>query len=67
MNNKSSYVPHQVAQLIDSMLSKDDNVYLRGNYRARLDIIQEEINKAIRKYDYELQLSDASKQKTKRA
>ena len=65
MNNKSSYVPHQVAQLIDSMLSKDDNVYLRGNYRARLDIIQEEINKAIRKY--ELQLSDASKQKTKRA
>lgn len=67
MNNKSSYVPHQVAQLIDSMLSKDDNLYLRGNYRARLDIIQEEINKAIRKYDYELQLSDASKQKTKRA
>lgn len=65
--NKSSYVPHQVAQLIESMLSPNDSVYLRGNYRARLDIIQEEINKAIRKYDYELQLSDASKAKKKRA
>lgn len=67
MFNKNTYVPHQVAQLIESMLSKNDSVYIRGNYRARLDLIQEEINKAIRKYDNELLLADASKSKKKRA
>lgn len=47
-------VPFQVQHLIDSMLNTRDNVYLRGNFRTRLDYIREQINLAINKYDKEV-------------
>lgn len=56
-------VPFQIQNLIDSLLNKKDNVYIRGNYRARLDEINREISKAIRKYDDELYLSDSKGKK----
>jgi ATP-dependent phosphoenolpyruvate carboxykinase len=56
-------VPFQVEQLINSMLNPRDNLHLRGNYRARLDVIQHEINKAIKKYDHEVNMSEMTKGK----
>lgn len=52
-------IPFQVEQLIQAMLNPKDSVYLRGNYRARLDLIADEINKAIVKYDREIFMADA--------
>lgn len=46
--------PYQVQELIKSMLQGKENVYLRGNYRLRLDEIREVINSAIKKYDAEI-------------
>lgn len=60
-------VPYQVQQIIESMLNQKDNIYIRGNYRSRLDIIREEINKAIRKYDNEVYLSDTTAKGKRRA
>lgn len=57
-------VPFQVQHLIDSMLNTRDNVYLRGNYRARLDYIREQINTSIKKYDNEVLMASASKKKS---
>lgn len=64
---ETSSVPFQLQQVIDGMLNKKDNVYLRSNYRMRLESIRGEIEKAIRKYDNELQFTDATKGKKKRA
>lgn len=60
-------VPFQVQQIIDGMLNTKDNVYIRANYRNRLDTLRSEIDKAIRKYDNELYLADMGKSKKKRA
>lgn len=60
-------IPFQIQQIIDGMLNDRDNVYIRGNYRARLDLIREEINKAIRKYDNELYVADTTGKRKKRA
>ena len=63
MREINANVPFQVEQIIKSMLSPTENIYLRGNYRARLDVIQNEINKAIKKYDQEIQLFDMRNKK----
>lgn len=63
MSKENVNVPFQVEQIIRAMLNPQENVYLRGNYRARLDVIQDTINKAIKKYDQEIIFSDASKRK----
>lgn len=60
-------VPFQVQNLIESLLNKKDNVHIRRNYRTRLDEINREISKAIRKYDDELYLSDSKDKNRKRA
>lgn len=57
-------VPFQVQHLIDSMLNSRDNVYLRGNFRSRLDYIREQINTAVKKYDNEVLLANASNKKS---
>lgn len=59
-------LPHQVEKLISDLLNKRDNVHLRGNYRLRLDAIRAVIDKAIRDYDNEVLLSDASKNKKRK-
>lgn len=64
---KNDNVPFQVQNIIDGMLNKKDNVYVRGNYRSRLDIIRTEIDKAIRVYDNEKYAADIGSSKRKRA
>jgi len=56
-------VPFQLQSIMDNMLSPKENIYVRGNYRTRLDIIRTEINKAIAKYDQDLMASDMRKRK----
>lgn len=60
-------VPFQIQQIIDGMLNQKDNVYIRSNYRMRLDLIRSEIDKAIKKYDNELYIADLSRGKKTRA
>lgn len=59
----SNEVPFQIENLINSILNKNENVYIRGNYRQRLVNIQEAIDKAIRLYDNELYIANAGKKK----
>jgi len=47
-------VPFQVQNLLDSLLNKKDNVYVRQNFRMRLDAIRREIDTAIREFDHEI-------------
>lgn len=59
----SNEVPFQIEHLINSLLNKNENVHIRGNYRQRLVNIQEALDKAIKKYDNELYLSNTGKKK----
>lgn len=54
-------IPFQVETLIQQMLDKNENLYVRGNFRARLDSIREAINISIKKYDNELMLINTTK------
>jgi len=56
-------IPFQLQHILDSMLNPKENVYVRGNYRNRLDIIRTEINKAIAKYDNEVLLIGSTRKK----
>jgi hypothetical protein len=56
-------IPFQLQHILDSMLNPKENVYVRGNYRNRLDIIRTEINKAIAKYDNEVLLVGSTRKK----
>lgn len=60
MNNE---VPFQIEHLINSLLNKKENIYIRQNYRHRLVTIQEALDKAIKKYDNELLLSNTQGKK----
>jgi hypothetical protein len=56
-------IPFQIQNILDSMLNPKENIYVRGNYRNRLDIIRTEINMAIAKYDNEVISADFKKRK----
>lgn len=60
MNNE---VPFQIEHLINSLLNKKENIYIRQNYRHRLVTIQEALDKAIKKYDNELLLANTQGKK----
>lgn len=60
MNNE---VPFQIEHLINSLLNKKENIYIRQNYRHRLVTIQEALDKAIKKYDNELLLTNTQGKK----
>lgn len=60
MNNE---VPFQIEHLINSLLNKNENVYIRQNYRQRLDTIREAIDKSIKKFDNELYMSNTQGKK----
>lgn len=47
-------VPFQVANLINSLRDRKERVYIRGNYRSRLEGIKTAIDKAIAEYDVEM-------------
>lgn len=53
-------VPFQVMHLIDQMLNKSDNVYVRANYRQRLDSIRKAIDSGIKKYDNEMLMASST-------
>lgn len=59
-------LPFQIQNLIQQMLNKNDDVYIRINYKNRLDQIQEEIASAIKKYDNELFLARTSNKKKRK-
>ena len=63
MNNNNTVVelPFQLQNLIDQMLNKNDNLYVRGNFRSRLDQINKSIDQAIKKYDNEHMINNISK------
>jgi hypothetical protein len=54
-------VPFQVQNLLDSLLNKKDNVYVRQNFRMRLDAIRREIDTAIRQFDNEIAMKGKKK------
>ena len=58
-------LPFQVQSLIDQMLNKRDNIYVRGNFRSRLDQMRMVVNEAIKKYDTELMLANNEGRKKK--
>lgn len=60
-------VPHQVQSLIDALLNKKDNVFLRGNYRTRLSDIQRAVEQAINTYDKEASNVSENERRRKRA
>lgn len=60
MNNE---VPFQIEHLINSLLNKKENIYIRQNYRHRLVTIQEALDKAIRLYDNELYMANSKRKK----
>jgi hypothetical protein len=60
MNNE---VPFQIEHLINSLLNKNENIHIRGNYRMRLEAIKEAIDKSIKKYDNELYISNTRKKR----
>lgn len=60
---KIGNLPYQVQQLIQDMLHGKENVYLRGNYRLRLDEIRGVIDTAIKKYDAEVASVEAKRKK----
>jgi hypothetical protein len=62
MNNNNE-VPFQVEQLINNLLNKQENVYIRQNYRQRLVSIQEALDKALKKYDNELFMVNTQRKK----
>ena len=60
-NDTSAELPFQIQNLIDQMLNKSDNLYIRGNFRSRLGQIAKSIDQAIKKYDNELMVTNISK------
>lgn len=67
MSNKEFGVPFQLQQIIDNMLNTKDNVYLRVNYKNRLEVIKTELEKALSKFNKELNAADNSLKDKKRA
>ena len=60
MNNQ---VPFQIEHLINNLLNKSENVYIRQNYRARLESIKDAIDKSLKKYDNELYIANTQGKK----
>lgn len=60
-NDTSAELPFQVQNLIDQMLKKSDNLYIRGNFRSRLGQIAKAVDQANKKYDNELMVTNISK------
>ena len=58
-------LPFQVENLINQMLDKKENVYIRGNYRMRLEAIRDVINKSLKRYDEEMFIDTSSVKRKK--
>ena len=60
MNNE---VPFQIENLLNSLLNKNENIYIRQNYRVKLETIKEAIDKSLKKYDNELYIANTQGKK----
>ena len=60
MNNE---VPFQIEHLITNLLNQKENVYIRQNYRQRLETIRETIEKSVKKFDNELYVANTRKKR----
>jgi len=56
-------LPFQVENLINQMLDKKENVHIRSNYRLRLELIRDVINKSLKKFDDEMFMGAPMKKK----
>lgn len=56
-------IPFQIEHLINSLLNKSENVHLRGNYRERLLVIKDSIDKAVKVYDNEAYITKVGKKR----
>ena len=56
-------IPFQIEHLINSLLNKNDNVHVRGNYRDRLIDIKNAIDNAVKKYDNEAYITKVGKKR----
>lgn len=56
-------IPFQIENIINNLVNQKENVHLRQNYRQRLVNIQEAIDKALKKYDNELYMSNTRKKR----
>ena len=56
-------IPFQIENIINNLVNQKENVHLRQNYRQRLVNIQEAIDKALKKYDNELYISNTRKKR----
>jgi hypothetical protein len=54
-------LPAQVEGLIESMNDMSENVYIRSNYRQRADAIRSALDKAIKRFDTEYELTNNRK------
>lgn len=59
-------VPFQIESIIKNLLDPKENIYIRSNYRQRLDIIRGEISKAMEMYDKEFNVDQAINRHKKR-
>jgi hypothetical protein len=60
-------IPFQVQNLIESIGNKKENVYLRGNYRLRLNEIKIAVEKAMKTYDEEVFAADMNARRKKKS
>jgi len=56
-------IPFQIENIINNLVNQKESVHLRQNYRQRLVTIQEAIDKALKKYDNELYMSNTRKKR----
>ena len=50
---KERNLPVQIESMIKSLLNKQENIYIRANYRSRLVDIKTSVDEALRKFDTE--------------
>jgi hypothetical protein len=66
-NHQNPNVPFQLQNIIDGMLNETDSVFVRMNYRMRLNEIRLAIDAAIKAYDNDLALKESNQKRKRKA
>jgi hypothetical protein len=66
-NHQNPNVPFQLQNIIDGMLNETDSVFVRMNYRMRLNEIRLAIDAAIKTYDNDLALKESNQKRKRKA
>ena len=59
-------LPFQVENIITSMMNKKDPAHVRYNYRMRLDMMRDVIDKSIKQYDDEMFMNNNQRRSNKK-